>query len=461
MTPERLEEIREHVSYRASLGFGTGSLQVSADLLAYVDELRAEVASRPLMPSGHPDWGPDPTRRPRVYIAGPMTGHEDWNFPAFNAAADALREAGYEPVNPAEAFGGDVTRSHAEYMREACRQLATCQGILYLDGWRESKGAVFEASIAHVLGMEFYVRKEFPSDPGSPGTRPKRILRTFSEPRVVPVVVEPVTDGGRVTFVQGLNREPFGMFSPWLNEPAPRAKPPKVLILGYTGAGKTTVGGMLCDEFGCEGPANVGDAIREDWDTVSCGNEPTREALYHYGRAYECSDPTTWLREALLTSPIVTGHIPEDVLRACVKKGLFDAYVWVARPHHDQQDTDPMAWTAASSELRAAGIDLHIARNYGDLPQLSLWAENMRRHLAEKHWDGKRWTARGAAMRITIEDGPRRAIVEDSPVETAGQVLRRVCAAMVGFGFTAETVADAVCEMADVIGQERCEGDTL
>jgi hypothetical protein len=38
----------------------------------------------------------------RVYVAGPMTGIKDFNYPAFNAVAASLREAGYLIENPAE-----------------------------------------------------------------------------------------------------------------------------------------------------------------------------------------------------------------------------------------------------------------------------------------------------------------------------------------------------------------------
>lgn len=38
----------------------------------------------------------------RVYLAGPMTGIADYNFPAFNAAAARLRAVGFDVVNPAD-----------------------------------------------------------------------------------------------------------------------------------------------------------------------------------------------------------------------------------------------------------------------------------------------------------------------------------------------------------------------
>lgn len=37
----------------------------------------------------------------KIYIAGPMRGHELYNFPAFDAAEARLRRLGYDVVNPA------------------------------------------------------------------------------------------------------------------------------------------------------------------------------------------------------------------------------------------------------------------------------------------------------------------------------------------------------------------------
>ena len=36
----------------------------------------------------------------RLYLAGPMSGIKDFNFPAFNEAAEHLRKLGYEVFNP-------------------------------------------------------------------------------------------------------------------------------------------------------------------------------------------------------------------------------------------------------------------------------------------------------------------------------------------------------------------------
>ena len=54
---------------------------------------------------------------PTLYIAGPMRGYPDHNFPAFRAAAAALRRAGYGVVNPAELHSGVLDLPWSEYLR--------------------------------------------------------------------------------------------------------------------------------------------------------------------------------------------------------------------------------------------------------------------------------------------------------------------------------------------------------
>ena len=41
-------------------------------------------------------------RKPTIYIAGPMRGYEDGNFPAFDRQARVLEEQGWIVINPAE-----------------------------------------------------------------------------------------------------------------------------------------------------------------------------------------------------------------------------------------------------------------------------------------------------------------------------------------------------------------------
>lgn len=100
----------------------------------------------------------------RVYIAGPMRGILRWNFPAFDAARDYLKDKGYNVVSPADldrqAHGKDVeyqTDLPPGFVREALARdfaaLATCDAIYMLNGWENSAGARAELAFAQAIGM--------------------------------------------------------------------------------------------------------------------------------------------------------------------------------------------------------------------------------------------------------------------------------------------------------------------
>lgn len=98
--------------------------------------------------------GESAVRGPRsYYLAGPMSGYPDGNYPAFTAAAAALRRRGYTVVSPHELHGGDVTLPYAHYIREDLRALLECDAIVLLPGWQNSRGAVLEQHTAHTLGL--------------------------------------------------------------------------------------------------------------------------------------------------------------------------------------------------------------------------------------------------------------------------------------------------------------------
>jgi hypothetical protein len=88
----------------------------------------------------------------KIYIAGPMTGLPDLNFPAFHAEAAWLRAMGNEVINPAE-INPDHTKKWEDCMRADIAQLVTCDGIHLLEDWEHSRGATLEHHIARALGM--------------------------------------------------------------------------------------------------------------------------------------------------------------------------------------------------------------------------------------------------------------------------------------------------------------------
>ncbi len=88
----------------------------------------------------------------RVYIAGPMSGLEDDNFPSFHAAEKMLRQLGFDVFNPAiEDEPKDETL--AWYLARDLPELCRCDAIALLPGWRESKGARAEHAVAQALGL--------------------------------------------------------------------------------------------------------------------------------------------------------------------------------------------------------------------------------------------------------------------------------------------------------------------
>lgn len=110
----------------------------------------------------------------KVYVAGPMSGIPEFNFPAFHAAATRLRGQGHEVFNPAERDterhnGVDISKGntngsqelaakeHGFSLRDAladdtwyiCKE---ADAIAMLPGWENSKGALAEWTLSIALG---------------------------------------------------------------------------------------------------------------------------------------------------------------------------------------------------------------------------------------------------------------------------------------------------------------------
>ena len=90
----------------------------------------------------------------RIYIAGPMTGHVEHNYPAFGAAAERFRQAGWQVVNPADNFEGRMDLPRETYLRADVALLVDCDAIALLPGWEESLGAKMEYMLARAFGMK-------------------------------------------------------------------------------------------------------------------------------------------------------------------------------------------------------------------------------------------------------------------------------------------------------------------
>ena len=103
--------------------------------------------------------------KPKVYIAGPMRGLPDCNYPRFNACAATLREIGWHVVNPAEIgakYGTPEQINHDPDILKAVttielHALEKCDAIFLLEGWNESVGAKQELAAALAAGLKVYV----------------------------------------------------------------------------------------------------------------------------------------------------------------------------------------------------------------------------------------------------------------------------------------------------------------
>lgn len=85
-----------------------------------------------------------------VYVAGPMTGYQGYNFPAFNGAEERLKLFGYDVLNPARHGAGQTWEW---YMRADIRHVLDADAIYLLPGWEASRGARLEVHVAHALGV--------------------------------------------------------------------------------------------------------------------------------------------------------------------------------------------------------------------------------------------------------------------------------------------------------------------
>jgi hypothetical protein len=91
----------------------------------------------------------------KLYISGPMTGIDEHNFPAFNAAAEKVRSMGYQAVNPVD-INPDTATPWVMCLRADLKALCDCDGIVLLPGWEKSVGAQLELHVAHRLAMSVH-----------------------------------------------------------------------------------------------------------------------------------------------------------------------------------------------------------------------------------------------------------------------------------------------------------------
>lgn len=129
----------------------------------------------------------------KVYVAGPMRGRHEFNFPAFERASVSLEIMGYEVFSPARRdlatgfdptglTGDEVLKELGFDLREALSAdtrwiCEDADAIYMLAGWERSSGATAEHALAKALGLTIMFEGEpIPLAPGHVREVPPRAL---------------------------------------------------------------------------------------------------------------------------------------------------------------------------------------------------------------------------------------------------------------------------------------------
>jgi len=154
-----------------------------------------------------------------IYIAGPMTGYPDFNFPAFDAARDYL-ERDWNVISPADMdreLGFDAARDEvtAEFLRDSMRRdinaIMAADAVYALAGWEQSTGASAEVALAEWRGIPVYYEEV-------PNGTPALVAPIGSDPKgeigktKAPMWLLPPVALRAISWVHGLGSAKYG---PW------------------------------------------------------------------------------------------------------------------------------------------------------------------------------------------------------------------------------------------------------
>ena len=88
-----------------------------------------------------------------VYIAGPMAGIKDYNYPAFMQTEEKLKADGWKVLNPARIGVIEGFKDWRDYWPINEAMLIGADAIFMLDGWKQSLGATNEYIWAQMHGL--------------------------------------------------------------------------------------------------------------------------------------------------------------------------------------------------------------------------------------------------------------------------------------------------------------------
>lgn len=97
----------------------------------------------------------------KLYISGPITGTEGYAR-RFRHAQRMLGRKGYEAFNPADEAARKFTPNDpwSEVMKWCLIKMDECDGVLFLKGWENSRGAVMEFEKAYKSKMTIFFEED-------------------------------------------------------------------------------------------------------------------------------------------------------------------------------------------------------------------------------------------------------------------------------------------------------------
>lgn len=132
----------------------------------------------------------------KIYISLPITGHDIEEVEASCIYASGLIQAkGHTPVSPLD-VSPDPDATYAEHMGNDIEALLCCDAVLFLDGWRTSKGCRLEHEAAIIYGkVAFYSLDRIPNTDITPPDDCPYHVKDFKECKYQCETIRP--DGNR------------------------------------------------------------------------------------------------------------------------------------------------------------------------------------------------------------------------------------------------------------------------
>ncbi|WP_026601446.1 DUF4406 domain-containing protein [Methylomonas sp. 11b] len=173
----------------------------------------------------------------KLFLAGPMSGIANYNYPAFHSYAQKLRNKGYHVENPADSPPPKCV-TWLGYQRNAIRQMLTCQTVAFLPNWQRSKGASEQYVLASKLEIPCFYAADL-IEHGSAALQIKRQTRCATAGGIT-------LNGKEFSAADLLNRIMMNMKHP----PKGRASITRWAMVSHlTGLGSNTAS-ELCLHFG-------------------------------------------------------------------------------------------------------------------------------------------------------------------------------------------------------------------